>query len=84
MTVGWPSGSLRHLFVTARGSFICHLASEHGKLIDLMRADDKVEMEEVIQLIARNDDSFKKFVDEGTKTEFDDNVLTIRESLFWK
>ena len=60
------------------------MASEHGKLLDLMREDKEVDMTEVIDILARNDPAFKKFVDEGTETEFDDNLVTIRESLFWK
>ena len=31
----------------ARGSIICHIATDHGRLIDAMKKDDKVDMSEV-------------------------------------
>ena len=31
----------------ARGSIICHIATNHGRLIDAMKKDDKVDMSEV-------------------------------------
>ena len=68
----------------ARGSFICHLATEHGKLLDVMRNDKEVDMTEVIDFLGANDNAFKKFIDEGTVTPFDDDLFIMRESIYWK
>ena len=37
----------------ARGSFICHWATEHGKVVEAMRAEKEVDMTEVIEAAKR-------------------------------
>ena len=32
---------------TARGSIICHIATDHGRLMEAMKNDDKVDMKSV-------------------------------------
>lgn len=41
-------------------------------------------MSDVIDLIKRNDPTFRKFCEEGTETNFDDDLVTFRESTEWK
>jgi len=67
-----------------RGSFICHLATEHGKIIDAMRDDALVDMKAVIDILETSDERFAKFVREGTKTTHDQNPVKIVESITWR
>jgi len=67
-----------------RGSFICHFATEHGKIIDAMRNDDLVDMEAVINILEVSDERLAKFVKDGTKTAHDQNPVKIVESITWR
>jgi len=68
----------------ARGSFICHWATEHGKVVEAMREDKLVEMDSVLELFKLHDQRIKKFIENGTKTNFDKNPATVMESLSWR
>ena len=67
-----------------RGSFICHLATEHGKIIDAMKDDALVNMKAVIDILETSDERLAKFVKEGTKTAHDENPVKIVESITWR
>ena len=67
-----------------RGSFICHLATEHGKILDVMRADSDVDMSPVIELLTTYDKQFREFVLTGTKTDADDDLVSVKESPYWR
>ena len=67
-----------------RGSFICHLATEHGKIIDAMKDDALVNMKAVIDILETSDERLAKFVKEGTKTVHDQNPVKIVESITWR
>ncbi len=68
----------------ARGSFVCHLATDHGKILDMMRNDKEVDMSPVIDLLKTYDPIFHQFTLTGTKTDKDDNLVTEKESLYWR
>jgi hypothetical protein len=68
----------------ARGSFVCHLATEHGKILDAMRDDTEIDMSNVIELLKTYDKQFREFSITGTKTDKDDNLVTVKESLYWR
>jgi len=40
----------------ARGSFICHWATEHGKVVEAMRDDVEVDMDTVLELFEEHDE----------------------------
>jgi len=65
-----------------RGSIMCHLANEHGKLLKAMRADDKVDMSEEIAAI----DAYEKgqFVGAEDPNVPDSEMYTAKESFMWK
>ena len=68
----------------ARGSFICHWATEHGKVLDAMRNDTLVDMSPVINLINQHDERMRNFLRDGTKTIYDKNPVKVIESLTWR
>jgi len=68
----------------ARGSFICHWATEHGKVVEAMKEDNLVDMNPVIELFKVHDQRIRKFIENGTKTDFDQNPATVLESLTWR
>ena len=68
----------------ARGSFLCHWATEHGKVLEAMRNDNMVDMTPVISLINQHDERMRKFLTEGTKTIHDKNPVKVLESLTWR
>ena len=68
----------------ARGSIICHLATEHGKILEIMSSDKEVEMKPVIELLRTYDPQSKAFLEKGTKTKHDGKLVTVRESPFWR
>eukprot|EP00092_Neocalanus_flemingeri_P023584 GFUD01025575.1.p1 GENE.GFUD01025575.1~~GFUD01025575.1.p1 ORF type:complete len:463 (+),score=121.88 GFUD01025575.1:105-1493(+) len=69
---------------SARGSFICHFATEHGKVIDAMRNDEVVDMKPVIELLEKNDNRLSKFVTNGCETAQDDDPVKVVESITWR
>ena len=69
---------------SARGSYVCHLATEHGKILNAMKEDNEVDMKPVIELLKTYDKQFREFTITGTKTEHDDNLVTVRESPYWR
>jgi len=68
----------------ARGSFICHFATEHGKIIDAMRNDDLVNMKPVLDILENSDDRLGKFVRNGTVTPHDTDPVKVVESITWR
>lgn len=68
----------------ARGSFICHWATEHGKVLEAMRTDPLVDMGPVISLICLHDEKMENFLRNGTKTIYDKNPVHVIESLTWR
>jgi len=68
----------------ARGSFICHWATEHGKVVEAMKDDVEVDMETVLELFEEHDERVGGFIKNGTKTDHDDNPAKVIESLTWR
>jgi hypothetical protein len=66
-----------------RGSMLCHVATEHGKLLDAMRNDEQVNMQAEITLL---DDYEKgKFIEkQPSDTVADKDLVQIKESILWK
>ena len=65
----------------ARGSIICHWATEHGKVIEAMKADKEVDMSQVLSLLKSQDERMRGFIERGTKTGCDRNPVKILKSL---
>jgi len=65
-----------------RGSIMCHLANEHGKLIIAMRADDKVDMTDEIKAI--DDHEKGQFIGAEDPNVPDNEMYTAKESFMWK
>merc|ERR1712156_1307015 len=66
-----------------RGSMLCHVATEHGKLLDAMRNDDKVQMQSEIELL--NEYEKGKFIEKQTADNVEDkDLVTTKESILWK
>jgi len=66
-----------------RGSMLCHVATEHGKLLDAMRNDDKVPMQGEIDLL--NEYEKGKFVEKQLADNVEDkDLVTTKESILWK
>lgn len=64
-----------------RGSMLCHLATEHGKLLEAMRKDDKVDMESEISKIGGYE---KKFIEtEANGIVEDQDLVSIKNSVLW-
>ena len=84
MTVHFTVFAWSSFSFSARGSLICHLATEHGKILDVMRNDSAVDMKGVIELLQKNDSQIKEFYDKGTKSKHDGNFFTIQETYTWK
>lgn len=61
----------------AWGSFICHWAKDHGKLIDAMKSDTKVNMTEVLSLLGGQDVRMRGFIEQGTSTGYDRRPVKI-------
>ena len=61
----------------ARGSFICHWAKDHGKVIDAMKSDTKVNMTEVLSLLGGQDERMRGFIEQGTSTGYDKSPVKI-------
>ena len=68
----------------ARGSFICHWATEHGKVVEAMRAEKEVDMTEVMELFKEHDERIGGFIKRGTETNHDKNPAKVIESLTWR
>lgn len=73
-----------------RGSALCHIATDHGRLLNAMLEDEKVDMTEEIKTLAKYDkqfnDIYRAYLDHkddsyGLK---DDEIVTVKESLVWK
>jgi hypothetical protein len=71
------------LLIAARGTFLCHVATEHGKVVEAMKEDSEVDMTSVIELLSANDPEFKRFVENGTKTPHDDDLVTVKKDVFY-
>ena len=73
-----------------RGSALCHIATDHGRLLSAMLNDKEVDMTEEIQALAKYDKQFNEiyrtFLDKGDNSFVmgDDEIITIKESLVWK
>lgn len=73
-----------------RGSSLCHLATDHGRLLHAMLTDDKVDMIEEIKALAKYDKQFNEAYrayldhDDNSFGLPDDEIITIKESLVWK
>jgi len=65
----------------ARGSFICHWATEHGKVLEAMKSDSLVDMTGVISLVTQHDQRLSNFLRDGTKTIYDKNPVKVIEAL---
>ena len=70
-----------------RGSVLGHIATDHGRLLDVMLNDDKMDMTEEIQAIALYDKKFNElcqaYVDQGAVVSFelpDEEIVSIKES----
>ena len=61
----------------ARGSFICHWARDHGKLIDAMKSDREVDMTQVMSLLSSQDERMRGFIEKGTRTGCDRKPVKI-------
>jgi hypothetical protein len=68
----------------ARGSFICHWATEHGKVVEVMRADRSVDMAAVLRLLEERQGKLAGFVADGTRTEHDKEPAKVIESIAWR
>ena len=72
-----------------RGSALCHLATDHGRLLDAMLKDDKVDVAE-IEALAKYDkqfnDTYRAYLDNDDNSFGmpDDEIITVKESLVWK
>lgn len=65
---------------TARGSILCHLAIDHGKLLEAMKTDTEVNMNSDIDLINQYDDGqFCKLQPIDHQSMSKDNMVTIQE-----
>ena len=49
-----------------------------------MKEDNLVNMNPVIELLKVHDQRIRKFIENGTKTDFDQNPATVLESLTWR
>lgn len=66
-----------------RGSMLCHVATEHGKLLEAMRNDDKVSMQGEIDLLSQYEKG--KFIEkQPSDLVQDSDLVTIKESILWK
>jgi len=72
-----------------RGSSICHVATDHGRLLEALLNEEK-DMTEEIEFLAEHDKGFNDAYNEyfsNKKQLFglpDDQIITSRESLVWK
>jgi len=72
-----------------RGSSICHVATDHGRLLEALLNEEK-DMTEEIEFLAAHDKGFYDAYNEyfsNKKQLFglpDDQIITSRESLVWK
>jgi len=67
----------------ARGSFLCHYAIEHGKLVEALKNETKTNVDGVLELLAASDVRCRRFIEAGTVTEYDDDPAEVKESLLW-
>ena len=67
-----------------RGSFICHWATEHGKLVEAMKTDPDIDMSQVMKVFEKHDERVGDFIRNGTKTKFDKNPVKEIESITWR
>lgn len=68
----------------ARGSIICHIATEHGRLIEALTNDEKVDMSEDILLLSTMiNGRTSKPVESDSKSN-DKELVTIIESELWR
>merc|ERR1719167_1679361 len=65
-----------------RGSIICHLATEHGQLLKVMRADTVIDMTEEINAINEHENG--KFLEMGIPDIPDNELYKAVESFMWK
>lgn len=66
-----------------RCSFIYHFAHHHGKLVDAMRADKEMDMTHILDLFHTHIPSYRSFVKNGTKTEFDSKPAYVNNRTEW-
>ena len=76
-----------------RGSALCHVATDHGRLFKAMLQESEVDkkiMEKEINDLAKYDkqfnETYKAFLDHEDDSFVvpDDEIITIKESLCWK
>ena len=68
----------------ARGSFICHWATEHGKVVEAMRRDQEMDMKSVLEVLRDQDERVRGFLETGTHTEHDQDPVKTLESVTWR
>ena len=72
-----------------RGSAICHIATDHGRLLEALLNEDK-DMSKEIEFLAQHDkgfhDSYKAYLSDKKKLFGldDDKIIKSKESLIWK
>lgn len=73
-----------------RGSALCHIATDHGRLLHAMLNDPNVDMTKEIEALAKYDkhfnETYRAFLDhdDNSFALADDEIITIKESLVWK
>lgn len=73
-----------------RGSSLCHVATDHGRLLKAMLTDTEVDMREEVNALARYDkqfnEAYRAFLDQKDDSYVmpDNEIVTIKESLVWK
>lgn len=60
---------------SGRGSAICHIATDHGKLLDVMLADSQVETTDLIHYLTTVDPHMKRFFEKGTDLPCGDDII---------
>ena len=61
----------------ARGSFLCHYAIEHGKLVEALKNETETNVDGVLELLGASDVRCRRFIEAGTVTEYDDDPAEV-------